>query len=109
MFWRRSIATRSLRRQPWSHAFRLHYASRQTGAGNDMTVNRSAIKALTATPRGYRRSADNREREAMTEDWGKISADLERLLKLRSFVFGMKLFEKREEMEAIPRIRRPQN
>ena len=45
----------------------------------------------------------------MTEDWGKISADLERLLKLRSFVFGMKLFEKREEMEAIPRIRRPQN
>jgi uncharacterized protein (DUF169 family) len=45
----------------------------------------------------------------MTEDWAKISADLERLLKLRSFVFGMKLFEKREEMEAIPRIRRPQN
>ena len=45
----------------------------------------------------------------MTEDWGKISADLERLLRLRSFVFGMKLFEKREEMEAIPRIRRPQN
>ena len=44
----------------------------------------------------------------MTEDWAKISADLERLLKLRSFVFGMKLFEKREEMEAIPRIRRPQ-
>src|SRR5919112_616318 len=45
----------------------------------------------------------------MTEDWGKISADLERLLKLRSLVFGMKLFEKRDEMEAIPRIRRPQN
>ena len=33
----------------------------------------------------------------------------ERLLKLRSFVFAMKLFEKREEMEAIPRIRRPQS
>src|SRR3954466_3253829 len=47
--------------------------------------------------------------ELMTEDWAKISADLERLLKLRSFVFGMKLFEKRDEMEAIPRIRRPQN
>ena len=45
----------------------------------------------------------------MTEDWAKISADLERLLKLRSFVFGMRLFEKRDEMEAIPRIRRPQN
>src|SRR3954462_303209 len=49
------------------------------------------------------------ERRLMTEDWAKISADLERLLKLRSNVFGMKLFEKREEMEAIPRIRRPQN
>ena len=45
----------------------------------------------------------------MTEDWAKITADLERLLKLRSFVFAMKLFEKREEMEAIPRIRRPQS
>ncbi|MBV9825770.1 MAG: DUF169 domain-containing protein [Alphaproteobacteria bacterium] len=45
----------------------------------------------------------------MTEDWTRISNDLERLLKLRSFVFGMKLFERREDMEAIPRIRRPQN
>ena len=45
----------------------------------------------------------------MTEDWVTISADLERLLKLRSFVVGMKLFERRAEMEAIPRIRRPQN
>ena len=43
----------------------------------------------------------------MGEDWARLSGDLERLLKLRSFVFGMKLFEKREEMEAIPRIRRP--
>ena len=43
------------------------------------------------------------------QDWTKITADLERLLKLRSFVFAMKLFEKREEMEAIPRIRRPQS
>jgi uncharacterized protein (DUF169 family) len=45
----------------------------------------------------------------MSEDWAKITADLERLLKLRSFVFAMKLFEKREAMEAIPRIRRPQS
>src|SRR5207245_7522746 len=45
----------------------------------------------------------------MTEDWAKISADLERLLKLRSFVFGMKLYEDRAEMEAIPRIRRPKS
>src|SRR5712692_7743404 len=45
----------------------------------------------------------------MTEDWAKLSADLERLLKLRSFVFGMKLYEDRAEMEAIPRIRRPKS
>ena len=45
----------------------------------------------------------------MTEDWAKVSADLERLLKLRSFVFGMKLYEDRAEMEAIPRIRRPKS
>src|SRR4029079_7357923 len=47
--------------------------------------------------------------QAMAEDWTKLPNDLERLLKLRSFVFGMKLFERREDMEAIPRIRRPQN
>ena len=43
----------------------------------------------------------------MTTDWTKLVADLERLLKLRSIPFGMKLFERREEMEAIPKIRRP--
>ena len=43
------------------------------------------------------------------QDWTKLTTDLERLLKLRSFVFAMKLFEKRAEMEAIPRIRRPQS
>ena len=43
----------------------------------------------------------------MTHDWTKLVADLERLLKLRSIPFGMKVFEHREEMESIPRIRRP--
>jgi uncharacterized protein (DUF169 family) len=40
-------------------------------------------------------------------DWPKLVADLERLLKLRSHPFGMKLFESIEQMEAVPRIRRP--
>jgi uncharacterized protein (DUF169 family) len=44
----------------------------------------------------------------MTLDRKKLAADLDRLLKLRSMPFGMKLIERREEMEAIPRIRRPQ-
>lgn len=36
-----------------------------------------------------------------------IAAALERLLKLRSLPFGMKLYAGRAEMQAIPRIRRP--
>jgi uncharacterized protein (DUF169 family) len=43
----------------------------------------------------------------MTLDWKQLVADLERLLKLRSIPFGMKLFEDRRAMEAIPKIRRP--
>jgi uncharacterized protein (DUF169 family) len=42
-------------------------------------------------------------------DLPAVAAELEQLLKLRSIPFGMKLFERREDMEAIPRIRRPQN
>ncbi len=45
----------------------------------------------------------------MTNDWLTIVADLEQLLKLRSTPFGMKMFERREDMEAIPKIRRPQH
>ncbi|MGA8049743.1 MAG: DUF169 domain-containing protein [Burkholderiales bacterium] len=42
-------------------------------------------------------------------DWAGIVGDLERLLKLRAIPFGMKLYEAREEMEAIPKIRRPKS
>ncbi|MEM9032975.1 MAG: DUF169 domain-containing protein [Actinomycetota bacterium] len=40
-------------------------------------------------------------------DWGGLVADLNRLLRLRTTPIGMKLFESVEEMEAVPRIRRP--
>lgn len=40
-------------------------------------------------------------------DIARLAADLERLLRIRSHVFGMKLFEQRADMEAVPRIRRP--
>ena len=46
----------------------------------------------------------------MTEaryDWTAIVDGLNRYLRLRSIPIGMKLFETVEEMEAIPRIRRP--
>jgi uncharacterized protein (DUF169 family) len=39
----------------------------------------------------------------------QLSAELERLLRLRAIPFGMQLFESAAEMEAIPRIRRPQS
>jgi uncharacterized protein (DUF169 family) len=37
----------------------------------------------------------------------QLAADLEKTLKLRAIPFGMKLFESAEEMESIPKIRRP--
>ncbi|MGZ5998642.1 MAG: DUF169 domain-containing protein [Rhizomicrobium sp.] len=43
----------------------------------------------------------------MDMDLAAISGELERLLRLRSIVFAMQLFEHREDMEAIARIRRP--
>lgn len=46
---------------------------------------------------------------ATTQDLAALSAELERMLRLRSHPFGMKLFETVEEMEAIPKIRRPQS
>ena len=44
-----------------------------------------------------------------TYDWPAIVDDLDSLLKLRSIPFGMKMFTRREDMEAIPKIRRPQS
>src|SRR2546423_703565 len=43
----------------------------------------------------------------MPDAIGDLAAKLESLLKLRSIPFGMKLFERRADMEAIPKIRRP--
>ncbi|HJN50871.1 MAG: DUF169 domain-containing protein [Pseudomonadales bacterium] len=40
-------------------------------------------------------------------DWPQLVADLIRLLRLRTTPIGMKLFESVEEMEKIPRLRRP--
>ena len=45
----------------------------------------------------------------MSQDWSAVVAELQNLLKLRSIPFAMKLFERRGDMEAIDRIRRPQN
>ncbi len=42
-------------------------------------------------------------------DWTELVAELNRLLRLRTTPIGMKLFETRAEMEAVPRIRRPRD
>ena len=46
---------------------------------------------------------------AATEDWAAVVDELNALLKLRTIPFAMKLFERRQDMEAIERIRRPQS
>jgi uncharacterized protein (DUF169 family) len=43
-----------------------------------------------------------------TIELAPLAAELERLLRLRAIPFGMKLYESVAEMEAIPKIRRPQ-
>lgn len=45
--------------------------------------------------------------EHTSYDWRSIVADLNALLRLKTTVTGMKLFERVEDMEAVPRIRRP--
>ena len=47
--------------------------------------------------------------EPASYDWQQIVADLTRLLRLTPTPVGMKMFETVEEMQAVPRIRRPQN
>src|SRR5271156_5493805 len=42
-------------------------------------------------------------------DWNAIVDDLNKLLRLRTTPIGMKLFRTVEEMEAIPKIRRPKS
>lgn len=44
-----------------------------------------------------------------TFDGSEIVADLNRLLRLRTTPIGMKMFATKEEMEAVPRIRRPKD
>jgi uncharacterized protein (DUF169 family) len=45
----------------------------------------------------------------MTRDWAALVGEIQGLLKLRTIPFAMKLFRERAEMEAIPKIRRPQS
>jgi uncharacterized protein (DUF169 family) len=45
--------------------------------------------------------------ESQSFDWSKLVDDLNRWLRLRTTPIGMKLFETIEDMESIPRIRRP--
>lgn len=42
-------------------------------------------------------------------DWNAVVDDLNRHLRLKTIPFGMKLFERVEDMMAIPKIRRPQS
>src|SRR6516225_3986164 len=78
-------------------------------AGRDVRRETARDCSLSSTKRAEINVVAKRSSRdaAMNTDWTRLAADLERLLKLRSIPFGMKLFERRAEMEAIPRIRRP--
>ena len=54
-------------------------------------------------------SVTNTADDFISYDWPRLAGDLERLLKLRTIPFGMKMYESAAEMEAIPRVRRPGN
>ena len=45
--------------------------------------------------------------ESTSYDLNEVVASLNKLLKLRTIPIGMKMFESIEEMESIPKIRRP--
>ncbi len=45
--------------------------------------------------------------DQQTFDWVQLVADLNRFLRIRTTPIGMKLFASVEEMEAIPKVRRP--
>ncbi len=47
--------------------------------------------------------------EGLPLDWSSLVDDLNRLLRLRTTPIGMKMFTTVEEMEAIPKIRRPKS
>jgi uncharacterized protein (DUF169 family) len=47
--------------------------------------------------------------EEKRTDWAALSAEIERLLRLRNPPFGMKLLEHAADLDAIPRLRRPKS
>lgn len=58
-------------------------------------------------PRTTARQESDDAEELQVENWGALVEQLNGLLRLRTLPIGMKLFESVEEMEAIPRVRRP--
>ncbi len=61
-----------------------------------------------------KQASDPRETQSAQEsqesyDWPQLIEELNRRLKLRATPIGMKWFSTVEEMEAIPRIRRPKD
>jgi len=69
-----------------------------------------AVAAIRKSMRNTEKSAMSRKENEKTDpalDYASITESLERMLRLRSLPFGMKLLESAETMSAIPRLRRP--
>ncbi|HVA81162.1 MAG TPA: hypothetical protein VNF29_09575, partial [Candidatus Binataceae bacterium] len=54
-------------------------------------------------------TTENKPAAQSNMDWPALIDDLNRLLRLRTTPIGMKLYPTVEEMEAIPKIRRPKS
>ena len=74
-------------------------------------VVRRHIALAKCTPRSLDRCSCHKtyHAESTAYDWKAIIDDLNALLRLRTTPIGMKMFATVEEMEAIPKIRRPKS
>ena len=64
---------------------------------------------LMAQDKSLESSPAAKSTETTSYDWKAIIDDLNALLRLRTTPIGMKMFATVEEMEAIPKIRRPKS
>src|SRR5262249_37931405 len=69
--------------------------------GGRTRYHRPGISERTAT--------QERTMDTLRYDWDAVVSGLNQYLRLRSIPIGMKLYETVEEMEAIPKIRRPKS
>src|SRR5262245_13258172 len=80
----------------------LHVVKNNTPVGH-----RVGERGIIGPGISERTATEERTMDTARYDWDALVSGLNQYLRLRSIPIGMKLYETVEEMEAIPRIRRP--